>query len=339
MTSPPRHIAHLHLHGPLTEDRYEEVLDLLHGITPKIVAIPPNAVQLDLTGALRYFDREPYEVLQLARLRIAALFGIDTSAGLGPNRMIAAMAAAAAPPGRTVHVDDRTEAAAAWLRPRPVAALPGVGKATAASLARYGLHTIGQIADLPPATLQRILGAAPARALADRARGIDINPVTPHAPAERLTADHILDRDCLDPAQHHAAVLALAEQIGIRLRDTHQVTNSLTLTVRYADRSSSTRTRRLPEPTAHSPALAATALGMLNSLGLQRARVRAYALRAEHLDDEDTAYHQMLLDPTDERARAIEAASDRARRRFGHDAVRPGTLANHPATPPNPAAR
>jgi len=336
MSSGPRFIAHLHLHGPLTEERYEDVLDLLTGVTPKVAAIPPDAIQLDLTGALRYFDRDPYEVLQLARLRIAALYGIDTSAGLGPNRMIAAMAAAAAPPGRTVHVESHPDAAAAWLRPRPVAALPGVGKATATTLARYGLHTIGQIADLPPATLQRILGAAPARALADRAHGIDPQPVAPHAPAERLTADHILERDCLDPAQHHAAVLALAEQIGIRLRDAHQVTRALTLTIRYADRSSSTRTRRLPEPTAHSPALAATALGMLDSLGLQRARVRAYALRAEHLEGEDTAFHQMLLDPADERARAAEAAADRARRRFGHHAVRPSTLANHPTAPANP---
>src|SRR4051812_32832484 len=105
MSSGPRFIAHLHLHGPLTEERYEDVLDLLTGITPKVAAIPPDAIQLDLTGALRYFDRDPYEVLQLARLRIAALYGIDTSAGLGPNRMIAAMAAAAAPPGRTVHVE------------------------------------------------------------------------------------------------------------------------------------------------------------------------------------------------------------------------------------------
>ncbi|MCL2732954.1 MAG: ImpB/MucB/SamB family protein, partial [Actinomycetia bacterium] len=188
MSAAPRFVAHLHLHGPLTADRYEEVLDLLTGITPKVAAVPPDAVQLDLTGALRYFDRDPYELLQLARLRIVALYGIETSAGLGPNRMVAAMAAASAAPGRTVHVGSRPDAAAAWLRPRPVAALPGVGKATATSLARYGLHTIGQIADLPPATLQRILGAGPARALADRARGIDVQPVAPHAPAERLSA-------------------------------------------------------------------------------------------------------------------------------------------------------
>jgi DNA polymerase-4 len=333
MTTTQRYIAHLHLHGPLTEERYEEVLDLLTGITPKTAAIPPDAVQLDLSGALRYFDRDAYEVLQLARMRVAALFGIETSAGLGPNRMIAAMAAAASPPGRTTHVPSAPGGAAAWLRPRPITALPGVGKATATTLARYGLHTIGQITDLPPATLQRILGAAPARALTERAQGHDPRPVTTDLPAEHLTADHILQRDCLDPAHHHRAVLALAQQIGIRLRDSHQVCRQLTLTIRYADRTSSTRTRTLPEATAHSPALATAALGMLDSLGLQRARVRAYTLRADKLRPGDEAHHQLTLDPADDRARTAEAAADRARHRFGIDAVHPATLAKHHTTP------
>ncbi|MEU2354358.1 hypothetical protein ABZ599_15555 [Streptomyces misionensis] len=132
-------------------------------------------------------------------------------------------------------------------------------------------------------------------------------------------------------------MLALAEQIGIRLRDQDLAAGRLTLTVRYADRSSSTRTRSLPEPTAHSPVLAATALGALASLGLQRARVRAYTLSADQLRPRDEAHQQLQFDPADERARAAEAACDRARHRFGEDAVRPATLANPSA--PHPARR
>jgi DNA polymerase-4 len=68
-----------------------------------------------------------------------------------------------------------------------------------------------------------------------------------------MTADLILDRDCLDPEQRHRAVLALAEQLGQRLRSESRVTGRVTLTVRYADRSSTIRTSTLAEPTAHSP--------------------------------------------------------------------------------------
>ncbi|WP_329212670.1 ImpB/MucB/SamB family protein [Streptomyces sp. NBC_00683] len=326
MTKRQRHIAHLHLHDVLTETRYADVIELVSGITPHVQAVPPDAVQLDLASALRYFDMSPYDVVQLAKIRMKALYGIDCSAGLAGNRMLAAMAADASAPGHTTWVPDGR--AAEWLHPRPVTALPGIGRATASTLSRYGLHTVGQVADVPPATLQRLLGAAQARLLAERARGHDPRPVTPMEPAAHLTDDLVLDRDCLDPAQHHRSVLGLADRIGQRLRGEGQVAGRITLTVRYADRSSTTRVHKLPEPTNHSPALVAAALGLLAALGLQRARVRAFAVRADDLLPAGGAYRQLSLDRGDARARAAEAAADRARRRFGAGVVRPGALAD-----------
>lgn len=323
-----RHIAHLHLHADLDEGSYGQVLELLGGLTPYVQAFPPDAAQLDLTSALRYFDQGPYDIVQMARMRVAALYGIQTSAGLARNPMLAAMAAAASPPGHTTRVPGDQETVDAWLRPMPVIALPGVGRATAATLGSYGLHTIGHLTRVPAVTLQRILGAAPARLLAERARGNDPRPVLPRAPAAHLTADLVLDRDCLDPAHHHRAVLGLAEELGRRLRTESQVTSRLVLTLRYADQSTTTRTRTLPEATAHSPLLAASALGILASLGLQRARVRSYRLTADRLLGTEDATRQLSLDPADTRARAVEAAADRARRRFGPDAVSPATLAD-----------
>nr|WP_239135292.1 ImpB/MucB/SamB family protein [Streptomyces sp. SID12488] len=298
----------------------------MSGVTPHVQAVPPNAVQLELTSALRYFDLSPYNVVQLAKMRLKALYGIDSSAGLAGNRMLAAMAADASAPGDTTWVP--TSHVADWLYPRPVTALPGIGRTTAETLRRYGLHTIGQVGDLPAGTLQRLLGAGPARLLAERARGHDPRPVTSVEPAANLVADLALERDCLDPAQHHRAVLGLADQIGQRLRGERQITSRLTLTVRYADSSSTTRTRTLSEPTSHSPALAVTALGLLNALGLQRARVRAFVIRADVLLPADSAYRQLSMDPGDDRAHAVEAAADRARRRFGPEAVRPAALAD-----------
>ncbi|WP_371597306.1 ImpB/MucB/SamB family protein [Streptomyces sp. NBC_00564] len=325
MTTNRRHIAHLYLHAVPDEGRYADAIDLLTGITPHVQAVSPDAVQLDLTSALRYFDLSPYALVQRAQMQLMALYGIACSAGLANNRMLATMAADASAPGHATWVP--AEQAAAWLYPRPVTALPGIGRATAETLGRYGLHTVGQVADVPAATLQRLLGAGPARLLAERAQGHDPRPVTPLEPAAHLVADLVLDRDCLDPARHHRAVLGLADQIGQRLRGQGQVTGRLTLTVRYADRSSTTRTRTLPEPTSHSSALATSALGLLTSLGLQRARVRAFMIRADDLLPAVGAYRQLTLDPGEDRARAAEAAADRARRRFGPGAVYPAVLA------------
>jgi len=326
MSTRQRYIAHLHLHAAQSEVQYDDLIELMSGITPHVQAVPPNAVQLDLTSALRYFSLSPYDVVQLAKLRLKALYGIDSSAGLAGNRMLAAMAADASAPGDTTWIRDGQ--AATWLCPRPVTALPGIGRATAETLNKYGLHTIGQIADIPAATLQRLLGVGSARLLAERARGHDPRPVSPSEPVAHLVADLMLERDCLDPAQHHRAVLGLAERIGQRLRGERQVAGRLTLTVRYADHSSTTRTRVLSEPSNHSPALAAASLSLLTSLGLQRARVRAFAIRADRLAPARSAYRQLSLDSGDTRARAAEAAADRARQRFGPEAVRPAALAD-----------
>jgi len=141
MTTRQRHIAHLHLHAALTEAQYDDVTELMSGITPHVQTVPPDAVQLDLTSALRYFDLSPYDVLQLAKMRLKLFYGIDSSAGLANNRMLAAMAADASAPGDTTWIP--AGQAATWLYPRPVTALPGIGRATAETLSRYGLHTIG----------------------------------------------------------------------------------------------------------------------------------------------------------------------------------------------------
>ncbi len=176
---------------------------------------------MDLTSALRYFDMSAYDAVQTVKMRLKAHYGIDSSAGLAGNRMLAAMAADASAPGDTTLVP--TGQAADWLYPRPVTALPGIGRATADTLHRYGLHTIGQLTDLPSATLQRLLGAGQARLLTERARGHDPRPVVPAEPAAHLAADLTLSRDCLDPAQHHRAVLGLADRIGQRLRGGKEV--------------------------------------------------------------------------------------------------------------------
>ncbi|MGW2352509.1 hypothetical protein [Actinacidiphila glaucinigra] len=54
-------------------------------------------------------------------------------------------------------VPDNHRAVRAFLDPLPVQDLYGVGPAQAATLERYGLRTVGQVARLPLETLQRVL--------------------------------------------------------------------------------------------------------------------------------------------------------------------------------------
>ncbi|MER5227890.1 DNA polymerase Y family protein [Streptomyces flaveus] len=267
-------------------------------------------------------------------MRTLAHFGLRSSAGCAPNRMLAAMACALTPPGQRTVIDDSPEAIAAFLRPRPVRELPGVGAKIAATLGEYGLHTVGDAADVPQLTLQRLLGARAGRALHEHAQGRDTTIVDPAPAPKTISTEHRFARDELDPAQHRRALLALADDLGARLRHSGQIASALTCTIRYADQSSTRRSRALPEATQHTVLLARAAYAVYESLGLQRARVRSIALRADALRPDDRATRQLTLDGGDDKPLAIEAVADRARARYGHQVLYPAALAISSRPPP-----
>ncbi|MEU0622413.1 hypothetical protein ABZ329_16390 [Streptomyces rubiginosohelvolus] len=61
-----------------------------------------------------------------------------------------------------------------------------------------------------------------------------------------MSAAHRFERDELDTQRHHRAVLCLVQDLGRRLRAGGEIAQALTLTVSYADRTQTTRSRTLP---------------------------------------------------------------------------------------------
>lgn len=315
------------------------LLALLEDFTPVVQALPPDGALADLRGAERYFGRTAVDLASVIRVRALALHGVDCVAGAGPGPMLARMALRDARPGITPAVPEGPDAVREFLADRPVVALPGVGAATARTLCEYGLDTLGLVAAAPLPTLQRLVGARTGRELREKASGVDRGRVVPNAVSRSLATERTFDRDELSPDRHRRALLSAADELGARLRALGTVCRTLTLTVRCADLSRSrtgpgggspgsiTRSRTLAEPTAHSAELTRTAYGMYETLGLQRARVRALALRAEGLTPAELASHQLTFDPADEKVRRVEEVMDRVRAKFGPRAVLPGTLA------------
>ncbi|MEU6542190.1 hypothetical protein [Streptomyces sp. NPDC046859] len=303
------------------------LLGLLEDFTPVVQALPPDMVLADLRGAERYFGRDAVELASMIRVRALAHLGIDCAIGAGPGPMPARVALRDARPGVTGVAPGEPDALAEFLAERPVATLPGVDPATVRTLGAYGLDTLGQVAAAPLPTLQRLIGARAGRELREKASGIDRGRVVPNAVSRSLATERPFTRDEPDPGRHRRALLSAAEELGARLRALDKVCRTLTLTVRHADSPSTTRSRTLAEPTAHSVALTRTAYGLYEALGLERARVRAVALRAEGLDPAERASYQLTFDPVDEKARRVEEVADRVRAKFGARAMLPGALA------------
>ncbi|MGW7025922.1 DinB/UmuC family translesion DNA polymerase [Streptomyces xanthophaeus] len=98
-----------------------------------------------------------------------------------------------------------------------------------------------------------------------------------------MAADRAFEHDVIDPGQHGRAVHDRAEEAAARPparpRSGQQAAGGLFLSVRYAGRTSSTRSRTPPAATARTRQLTATPYELYDLLGLQRARVRGTSLR------------------------------------------------------------
>jgi DNA polymerase-4 len=319
------HLLHVRCPVGAGEDSYRQVLTVLEDITPVVQALPPAAAVADLAGAVRYFGLTPYGLAQRIQLRVAALIGISVQIGAASTWSLAAMASARTGPDGILLIADHPETISSFLDPLPVAALYGVGPQQAATLTRFGLHTIGALAATPLATVQRILGGRAGRTLHERARGIDPRPVIPTGLPSHVTEQRLLDHDTLDPDRLRTELLDAAVAAGDRLRRRHQVARSITLGVAFADGSRIERTRTLREPTAHTADLRTVAFAVFDSLGLQRARVRGLTLRTEQLTA--GAPQQITLDHGRENRLLLEPVVDRLNKRFGQHAVVPARLA------------
>ncbi|MGW2707325.1 DNA polymerase Y family protein [Streptomyces sp. NPDC001340] len=324
-----RHILQLRFVIPADPDADlpERLRRLLQDITPSVQMIEPDMAVLDLTGALSYWQRDARGLAELVQLRVLAQYRSSQLCGSRAQRD-ARRHGLRPRPARSAYRHRRLPRGNHRLpAPRPVRELPGVGTRTAATLAEYGLHTVGDVADVPQLTLQRLLGARAGRTLHERAQGRDTQLVDPTPTPASISTEHRFPQDELDPAAHRSALLALADDLGARLRASGQIATGVTCTIRYADTSATRRSRTLPEATQHTVLLARAAYTVYDSLGLQRARVRGIALRADALRPADQATRQLTLDAGDDKPLAIEAAADRARARYGHHVLYPAVLA------------
>jgi DNA polymerase-4 len=207
-----------------------------------------------------------------------------------------------------------------------VSALWGVGERTEETLVRFGLHTVGDLANTPVDTLRRALGPVAGTSLHALAWGRDERRVVAAEPDRSVGAEETFARDVDDPATVRRELLRLSERTAARLRAGGHSGRTVVLKVRFADFTTITRSRTLPETTDVARDIYGTACALYDALHLDRARLRLVGVRVEGVVSAAGQPHQMLLGARASGWREAEQAVDKATDRFGSGAVRPATL-------------
>lgn len=301
------------------------VMEVFRSVTPVVEPISGDEAFLDVSGS-RLRLGSPRQIGELIRETVATEQGITCSVGAAASKLLAKLASSAAKPDGLLMVPPEDELA--FLHPLPVGALWGVGEKTEAQLHRFGLRTVGDVAAVSQETLTRVLGAdAGARLFAiSRGHGGGFDPVRAVERERSLGSQETFGRDVDDPAVLRRELLRVSSRVARRMRAAGVQGRTVVLTVRFADFTTITRSRRLRSTTDVAEEIYLEAVSLLDALGLVRARVRLVGVRMQGLVNEARAQRQLMLGERDPGRRQAERAADRAIDRFGAKAVQPASL-------------
>jgi DNA polymerase IV len=290
-----------------------EVMTVLRRFTPQVEPISIDEAFLDVTGSRTLFgDGETIGRRIKADVREAV--DLTISVGVATTKLVAKIASDLRKPDGLVVVPPGEEAA--FLAPLDIGRLWGVGEKSAAVLRQYGVRTIGDLAALPADLLVRRFGKH-GGALADRARGLDADPVSGRDPAKSIGHEHTFDVDTSDREAIERTLLAMSEGVAGRLRDSGVKAATITVKIRDSSFRTITRQRTLPQATDLTEPIFRTALELARP-EVRGLRVRLLGVTASGLGEREQLPLFAAEDPR--RRRAVEAA-DAVRHRFGERAI------------------
>jgi len=304
---------------PAYREASTQIFALARRLTPLVEPLSLDEAYLDVTAT----PGEPAELAAHLRDQIREVTGLDASFGVATCKTVAKIASDLRKPRGFVVVAPGEEAE--FLSPLPLRALPGLGPATAATLAGLGLQTLGDLARHPAALLERRLGRSAALSLTRRAQGIDSSPVTPPTAPKSISREETYDRDVADPALLRERIRHLAADVARRLRAARLSARTVSLKLRLADFTTLTRQRSLDGGSDSDAVITAGAIALLDTAYQPGQPVRLLGVGVHNF--EDAAQLDLFSAPATDRERRLDATLDSLRRRFGPDALRRGAEA------------
>jgi DNA polymerase-4 len=329
-------------------DRYEVYSRMFHDIvrdlTPEFEPLGLDEVFADLRS-LRRLGVRPLEAGAQLRRRINDELELLCGVGLGRNKLFAKLASKESKPhivkGKQVEgpgvfwVSPETEKA--WLAVLPVRALWGVGPATAEKLAQLGLTHVRDLARVDEATLAQHFGPAMGAILASYAKGEDTREVLVDREVKSVGHDQTFGTSLVGLDQVSTQLRVHAAVVARALRERDLVGRTISITVRYDDLTSVSRSQTLPFGMDDEEAIASIAQALVASVDLSNS-VRLLGLYASNFLERSKNHMQLTFgleavsrDETLSGAQAsreqqvdraaLRDAIDEIRRRFGRTSL------------------
>lgn len=299
-----------------------QIREHMDALTPLVEPLSIDEAFLDMSGTQALHKAPPALVLARFARTVETEIGVSISVGLSHNKFLAKVASDLDKP-RGFAVIGQAETLA-FLAPKPISLIYGVGKVFTETLRKDGLVTIGQLQDEPPENLMRRYGETGAR-LARLARGEDSRRISSDDAMKTISSETTFNTDISDLDQLSTELLMVTERLSERLKAKQVVGDTVTLKLKSAGFRLRTRARHLMIPTQLANVIYDTGLSLLER-EVDGTAFRLIGIGVSGIDAHVGSDPADLLEPAIARKAAAERAMDRVRNRFGREAVVRGKL-------------
>lgn len=305
-----------------------DVFDVFRDTTPLVEPISVDEAFLDV-GGLRRIAGEPSDIAANLRRDVRDRVGLPISVGIARTKFLAKVASRLAKPDGVLLVPPADERA--FLRPLPVRALWGVGDVTADKLAKHGIETVADVAELGEPMLAALVGRAMGNRLFALSRNVDSRRVQTTHRRRSMGAQRALGRRQVTPAELDADLMTLVDRISRRMRTAERTGRTVVLRLRFADFSRATRSFTLSRATSSTAPLLAAARLLLAAAGplIADRGLTLIGITITNIDPGGAAQLELPLDGDE--GSALDNAMDRIRTRYGNSSLTRAVLLGRPS--------
>ena len=299
------------------------VKNIMREYTPLVESLSIDEAFLDLTGTERLHGGSPASTLIEMQRRILSEIGITVSVGLSYNKFLAKTASDLDKPNGFALIG-KSEALD-FLKDKPVSFIFGVGPAFARTLKIAGILTIADVRKRSDKDMMIQFGESGLR-LAKLARAEDSRPISTKSIRKSISTEITFNTDIADEDELTDKLWQVCEKTADRAKAKDMAGYVVTLKLKTHYFKSLTRRRTLADPVQLADILFQTTLPLLQAEITGPKKGNKFRLIGVGISNlcPPTGDAADLLDPNAQKRRKAERASDKAREKFGTDAVMTG---------------
>ena len=246
--------------------------------------------------SLRCTPEKSVAVATKLKDQVKSTFGFTVNVGIGSNKLLAKMASDFEKPDKVHTLWESEVKEKMW--PLGVRDLLWVGKKTEERLTAYGIHTIGQLANLGMGSLTRLVGQKFAQQLHENANGRDDSPVeTERAEAKSISAERTFSKDLVDPKDIEKALFNVACIVAHRLRRHNFRASTVSVFVKYKDFSVAQKQCQTDRPTDITAVILNEARRLISEAWDGTTPIRQVGLGVSKLTHESVEQMSLFEDP------------------------------------------